>query len=111
MLARKENRAGQQVIVTAEDLRRRLEQTDASWQFTNAEMITAVGHLENYGYVKKLTTSQGETRLLLAPELLNNLAASFVLEARRNEKALGALEERRLLALPLVACFDSLHLD
>jgi hypothetical protein len=93
----KENRAGQEVIVSPGELRRRLEQTDLSWQFTDAEMMTAVGHLENYGYVKKLTTSQGETRLLLAPDLVNNLAASFVLEARRNEKGLGALEEKRLL--------------
>ncbi len=61
-------------------------------------MLTAVGHLENYGYVKRLRTSQVEERILLAPELLNNLAASFVLEARRNVKGLGALEERRLLA-------------
>ena len=36
----------------------------------------------------------GEPRILLAPELLNNLAASFVLEARRNRKGLGSLEER-----------------
>ena len=31
-------------------------------------------------------------------ELLNNLAASIVLEARRNQKGLGSLEERRLLS-------------
>jgi hypothetical protein len=36
--------------------------------------------------------------VLLVPELLNNLAASFVLEARRNVHGLGALEERQLLA-------------
>ena len=41
---------------------------------------------------------RGEERILLAPELLNNLAASFVLEARRNPKGLGSLEEKRLLA-------------
>ena len=29
-------------------------------------MLTAVGHLENYGYVKRLRTSQGEQRILLA---------------------------------------------
>lgn len=68
------------------------------WEFTDAEMLTAVGHLENYGYVKQLRTSAGETRILLAPELLNNLASSFVLEARRNPKGLGSLEEARLLA-------------
>ncbi|MCX6904841.1 MAG: hypothetical protein NTW03_15445, partial [Verrucomicrobia bacterium] len=74
--------------------------TDATlppdWQFTDAEMKTAVGHLENYGYVRRLRTSKGEERVLLKPELLNNLAASFILEARRNPKGLGALEEKRL---------------
>jgi len=46
-------------------------------------MRTAVGHLETYGYVRRLRTSCGERRVLLAPELLNNLAASFVLEEKR----------------------------
>jgi small GTP-binding protein len=85
-------------IVTPEVLRRRLEATDAGWRFTDAEMLTAVGHLENYGYVKRLRTSKGDQRILLQPERLNNLASSFVLEARRNPKGLGALEEKRLLA-------------
>ena len=48
--------------------------------------------------MKQLRTSGGETRILLLPELLNNLAAPFVLEARRNTKGLGSLEEKRLLA-------------
>jgi WD40 repeat protein len=98
VLQLKENRAGQPVIVSPHQLRDRLEKTDASWEFSDDEMMTAVGHLENYGYVKRLRTSRGEQRILLAPELLNNLAASFVLEARRNPKGLGALEEERLLA-------------
>jgi hypothetical protein len=46
--------------------------------------------------VQRLRTSTGELRILLQPEMLNNLASSFVLEARRNPKGLGALEERRL---------------
>jgi small GTP-binding protein len=87
-----------QTIVTPTELRSRLEATDAEWQFTNAEMLTAVGHLENYGYVKRLKTSKGEQRILLQPERLNNLASSFVLDARRNPKGLGALEEKRLLS-------------
>jgi len=81
-----------QNIVTSEELRRRLEATDAGWRFTDVEMLTAVGHLENYGYVKRLRTSNGEQRILLRPERLNNLASSFVLEARRNPKGLGSLE-------------------
>jgi small GTP-binding protein len=83
-------------IVSPAELRGRLTALDAKWRFTDDEMLTAVGHLENYGYVKELRTSQGERRILLAPELLNNLASSFVLEARRNPRGLGSLEERQL---------------
>jgi len=87
-----------QTIVTSDELRERLEATDVDWHFTDDEMLTALGHLENYGYVKRLRTSRGEVRVLLEPERLNNLASSFVLEARRNPKGLGALEEKQLLA-------------
>jgi small GTP-binding protein len=97
VLGLKEEKSDGQIIVTPEELRGRLEATDADWCFTDAEMLTAVGHLENYGYVKRLRTSKGEQRVLLQPERLNNLASSFVLEARRNPKGLGALEEKRLL--------------
>ncbi len=98
VLGLKENPDQKEVIVSPEALRQRLEHTDEAWQFTDAEMMTAVGHLANYGYVHMLCTSKGEERILLAPEMLNNLASSFVLEARRNPKGLGSLEEKRLLA-------------
>src|SRR4051812_19398542 len=98
VLGLKEGKPGGQLIVTPAELRQLLEATDAGWQFSDAELMTAVGHLENYGYVKRLRTSKGEPRILLQPERLNNLASSFVLEARRHPKGLGALEERRLLA-------------
>ena len=94
----KENRRRKNVIVSPQDLRKRLEKTNKTWKFTDAEMMTAVGHLANYGYMRVLRTSKGEECILLVPELLNNLAASFVLEARRNLKGLGSLEEKRLLA-------------
>jgi small GTP-binding protein len=97
VLGLKEGERDGQTIVTPEELRGRLEATDAEWHFSDAEMLTAVGHLENYGYVKCLRTSRGEQRILLQPERLNNLASSFVLAARRNPKGLGALEEKRLL--------------
>ena len=86
------------MILTPGELRERLEKSKLPWQFSDAEMHTALGHLANHGYVTRLKTSQGEPRLLLVPELLNNLAASFVLEARRHEKGLGSLEEQKLLA-------------
>jgi small GTP-binding protein len=98
VLELKEDSRRLDVILTPEELRQRLEKIDGMWRFSDAEMLTAVGHLENHGYVKQLKTSQGELRILLAPELLNNLASSFVLEARRNPKGLGSLEEQRLLS-------------
>jgi len=94
----KENRRRRNVILTLSELRQRLQKADAKWKFTDAEMLTAVGHLANHGYVSWLNASRGERRILLAPELLNNLAASFVLGARRNQKGLGSLEEQRLLS-------------
>jgi GTPase SAR1 family protein len=97
VLKLKENRGEKQIIVSPEELRGRLKATDDEWEFSEIEMMTAVGHLENHGYVKLLRTSKGTTRILLAPEVLNNLAASFVLEARRNPKELGSIEEKKLL--------------
>jgi small GTP-binding protein len=98
VLELKELRDGVQVIVDAQQLRQRLEAAHPKWHFTDSEIAIAVGHLENHGYVKRLRASAGDIHILLAPELLNNLGASIVLEARRNPKGLGSLEEKRLLA-------------
>lgn len=98
VLGLKEEDLGGRLIVTVEELRSRLQGTDEGSIFSDAEILTAVGHLENYGYVRRLRTSNGEHRILLEPERLNNLASSFVLAARRNHKGLGALEEKRLLS-------------
>ena len=86
------------VLFSPPELRAQLESQDKQWSFTDADLMTAVRLLSNYGYVHVLRTSGGEERILLAPELLNNLAASFVLDARRNPKGLGSLEVERLLA-------------
>jgi small GTP-binding protein len=86
-----------EVLTDPASLRARLRETDAAWEFGDEQMMAAVGHLARYGYVRVLRTSAGDERILLIPELLNNLAASFVLEARRNPKGLGALDEGRVL--------------
>ncbi|WP_328838624.1 TIR domain-containing protein [Streptomyces europaeiscabiei] len=90
------NRQG--VLVFPADLRRQLRETDPSWQFTDAEMMTAVGHLENHGYVSVLRTSSGEQTVLLAPELLVDLASSVFLQADKHPQELGALNESTLLS-------------
>jgi small GTP-binding protein len=67
------------------------------WTFTDAEMMTAVGHLDTHGYVSILHNSAGEQTILLTPDLLVNLAASIMLLADKNPRELGAVSETELL--------------
>jgi GTPase SAR1 family protein len=96
VLMLKESRGGS-ILLDPKDLRSRLDALDPLWQFTEHEMMVAVQHLANHGYVAVLRGSDGGERILMAPEILTNLASSFILEARRNPRGLGALEEERLL--------------
>jgi GTPase SAR1 family protein len=98
VLGLKEEQRRERVILSPAELRDWLVRNDPTRQFSDDEMTGAVGHLVNHGYVAWLRTSSGELRILLAPELVNNVAASIVLEARRNPKGLGSLEEQRVLA-------------
>jgi hypothetical protein len=85
------------LLVSQEQLRALLEATDPDWDFSDAEMMTAVGHLQNHGYVTILRRSSEEQSILLAPNVLINLAASYMHRAQSNEKGLGSLEEARAL--------------
>ncbi|NUO40657.1 MAG: TIR domain-containing protein [Streptomyces sp.] len=98
VLTLKERSERGEVLVLPADLRRRLEATDPDWEFTDAEMMTAVGHLENHGYVCVLRTSSGARAILLAPELLVDLASSIFLQADKHPQELGAVSEAALLA-------------
>ncbi|HEV7921331.1 MAG TPA: TIR domain-containing protein [Thermoanaerobaculia bacterium] len=85
------------VLLTPQQLRDAVSEA-AKTDFAREDVATAARHLANHGYVRELRGSHGDEWILLAPQLLHNLAASIVLEARRNPKGLGALHERRLLA-------------
>ena len=95
---RKDEAQRPEVILTPATLGDRLRRDAVPRSFSEDELLAAVGHLANHGYVAVLRTSDGESRVLLTPELLNNVAASIVLEARRNPKDLGSLEESRVLS-------------
>ena len=73
------------------------DDTAEEWNFTDAEMMTAVGHLDTHGYVAVLCDSAGEQTILLTPDLLVNLAASIMLLADKNPHELGAVSETELL--------------
>ncbi|MCL6735010.1 TIR domain-containing protein [Streptomyces neyagawaensis] len=110
VLALKERPDRRGVLVAPTDLRRQLLESDPEWRFTDAEMMTAVGHLENHGYVSVLRTSSGAQTVLLAPELLVDLASSVFLQADKHPQELGALSESTLLGgdypLPEVDTLD-----
>ena len=86
------------LLMRPAELRSQLESSDPEWEFTDDEMTTAVKHLANHGYVTHLRRASGEEAILLAPDLLVNLASSVVLQARRHERGLGLIDEARLLA-------------
>ncbi len=88
----------QQIIMTAEELRERLASDLTPASIGDSELWAAVRNLEIHGYLRVLRAVSGERVMLLAPELLNNLAASLILEARRNPLGLGAIDEGQALA-------------
>lgn len=94
-LKEKPDRRG--VLVSPAALREQLQATDREWGFTDAEMMTAVGHLETHGYVAVLRSSAGEQHILLTPDLLVTLASSVVFLADKNPRELGAVSETELL--------------
>ena len=107
VMALKESRSRKQIIFTATELHIAIAKQlkRRVWTESIASVVTAIGeipilaairNLSSQGFVRMLTLSSGEERILLVPELMNNLAASMVLEARRNPRGLGAVEESRL---------------
>lgn len=85
------------VLVQPPALREQLQATDPAWQFSDVEMMTAVKHLQNHGYVAVLRSSSGTESILLTPDLLVDLASSIVLQADKHPRDLGALIEADLL--------------
>ncbi len=97
VLSLKEKPDREGVLVGPLALREQLQATDEDWRFTDAEMMTAVGHLETHGYVAVLRSSAGEQHILLTPELLVTLASSIVFLADKHPRELGAVSETELL--------------
>ena len=61
------------------------------------DIKSALGHLAAHGFISLLPPLSQSESILLRPDVLINLASSLVLEARRNPRGLGVLEERRIL--------------
>jgi len=93
VLRLKEQQAIETPLVPVADLQARL-----GVQADQAEIGASVRDLQVHGFAHLLRASDGTRLVLLKPELLNNLASSLVLEARRNDRGLGALDEAAIFA-------------
>jgi small GTP-binding protein len=93
----KADKGWKQALLFPETLTTHLHETDRSWDFTQDELVAALRSLQNHGYITLLIDSSGRLAILLFPDLLINIASSIVLEARRNSKGFGALEEKSLV--------------
>ncbi len=98
VLALKEDTARRELLVTPAALSQRLQKLTGAPPVAEEVLGTALGHLETHGFIRRIVTSQGAAHVLLAPEVLNGLAASMVREARNNPQGLGSLVEGRLLS-------------
>jgi small GTP-binding protein len=91
----KSNADTQQVLLPVEQLISEVQRGGGA--FKSEEVVFAARALRSHGLIELLTDSQSKQHVLLTPDLMIKLASSVVLEARRNERGLGALSEQRLL--------------
>jgi len=91
------NRLKRSLLPTLSQLRSRLP-AGMRKSLTDDELLNSVRVLESYGYVRLLGGGSSETRVLLAPALFDELAASFVGHARNNQSGLGALDDDLVLS-------------
>jgi small GTP-binding protein len=97
VLSLKEKTSRKGVLVHPTKLRQQLQAIDKDWKFSDAEMMAAVRHLANLGYVTILQSSSGIKHILLTPDLLVDLASSIFILADKQAKELGAINEAQLL--------------
>ena len=93
VLRRKEQQANEVPLVPLRELWDQLKDLAS-----RSEIDASIRDLQLHGYLHVLRSADGNRLVLFNPELLNNLAASFIIEARRNERGLGALDEAGALA-------------
>lgn len=96
VLGLKQPDAGQDALLAGAGTLLDVLATSGAAGVSEDELWAAARNLEASGFVKVLRTGAGDRVVLLKPELLNNLAASMVLAARRNERGLGALDEEMI---------------
>jgi GTPase SAR1 family protein len=98
ILELKEKRKGKaSVMFSPEQILTRLDKIGVR-NVGREDLLEVARQLASYGYIRLIGVSEDERRVLLLPELFDQLAASFVSEARQHPQRLGVLEEESVLA-------------
>jgi WD40 repeat protein len=85
------------LIITTQQLAELLAKTEFQGNIKYDELLRSVEQMEKHGLVKLISTPKSGKVILLIPELVNNLASSYIIKARQHENGLGVLEEDLLL--------------
>jgi hypothetical protein len=97
VLALKEDPTLGRKILPLDELSQRLSTLLEDFSAAPEELQGALQALETHGFVLLLQGADGRTYVLLQPDVLINLAASYLVQARQHELGLGALDETKLL--------------
>lgn len=97
VVALKKEPGRRKTTVTPAELRQILPDGPSHPRLSDDELLAAVRSLETHGYVTRLRGAAGAERILLAPELLNSVVGSILLEAHRDHSERASVHESQLL--------------
>jgi GTPase SAR1 family protein len=92
----KEAKSARRTLISIDSLLDELR-TAGEGAISRSDILIASKHLSAHGYVALLHSPAIGEVVLLKPDLLINLASSLILEARRNARGLGVVEEVPLI--------------
>lgn len=98
ILAIKARLASTRVLISVDEIARMIQDEDDQNRLIDPRVVdTVLRALRNQGFIELLDGGTGHQFVLLSPDVMIGLASSVILEARRNQRGLGALNERDLL--------------
>jgi GTPase SAR1 family protein len=86
------------LLLTTRELCKQLEAFYPQWSISEQEMMATIVNLANLGHIMVVRDLSNQEQILLRPNLLISLAASFLAKARENPNGLGVIEEDFLRA-------------
>ena len=93
----KESDVQKNILLSFEELKKRLEKSNCDFSFSESEIKTVVENLTTQGYITSVRHSSGKQYILLQPFILFRLATSICDLADKNFRGLGSIVEKDLM--------------